>query len=88
MHHGRHAADLHRELGHFDEAYVLISVTLGFYRENPPSDLELANTLRIAALVEEAFEDGRSAGLWREASNLYARLGVRAGVDECRKHLS
>jgi hypothetical protein len=89
MHPGRHAADLHRELGNFEEAYVLISVTLGFYRENPPTDLELANTLRSAALADEAYEDnGRREALWREARDLYARAGVQAGVDECQNHLS
>ena len=88
MHYGRHAADLHRKLGNFEEAYVLISVTLGFYRENPPSDLELANTLRIAALADEVYEDiGRRAALWREASDLYACVGVQAGVDEAQAHL-
>jgi tetratricopeptide (TPR) repeat protein len=88
MHHGRHVADLHRKLGNFEEAYVLISVTLGFYRENPPSDLELANTLRIAALADEAYEDfGRRAALWLEASELYARVGVQAGMDEAQAHL-
>jgi len=88
MHHGRHAADLHRKLGNLEEAHVLISVTVGFYRENPPSDLELANALRIAALVDESFEDdGRCAALWREAASLYEKVGVQEGVDEAEAHL-
>ena len=89
MHHGRHAADLHRELGNFDEAYVLINVTLGSYRENRPSDLELANTLRIAGLVDEAYEDrGRCISLWREACELYGKADVAAGVEECQRRLA
>jgi len=88
MHHGRHAADLYRELGKYDEAYILINVTLGFYRENAPGDLELANTLRVAALIDSMLEEnGRASELWREAGVLYAKSGIQVGADEADRQL-
>jgi tetratricopeptide (TPR) repeat protein len=88
MHHARHAGDLYRELGQYDEAYAFISIALGCYRDNPPGDLELANTLRVAALIDEMYVDnGRQAELWREAGDLYAKVGVQVGVDECTRRL-
>jgi tetratricopeptide (TPR) repeat protein len=88
MHHARHAGDVYRELGQYDEAYAFINIALGCYKENPPGDLELANTLRVAALIDEMYPDiGRQAELWREAGELYAKVGIQAGVDECARRL-
>ena len=61
---------------------------LAMYRERSPGGLEMANALRVAALLKDAAGD-RAAGaeLWREALPLYRAAGVPAGAAEAEKRL-
>lgn len=85
----RHSADLQREVGLVEEARRSIGVVVAFYRENGTGALEMANSLRIAALVEEDIgAKGAARGMWAEALGLYDEAGVQVAVDECRRRLS
>lgn len=82
----RHVADLQRELGMLDEAGKNIGAVVMFYREHGTGALEMGNSLRVAALVEDAA--GRDAReIWEETLELYEEVGVQAGVDEVRRKL-
>jgi tetratricopeptide (TPR) repeat protein len=88
-HTARHCAELQVELGRVEEARAGIEAVIGFYQEKNPGTLEMANALRIAALADEAAGRGAEAReRWTETMALYEQVGVQAGVDECRKHLS
>ncbi len=52
--------------------------------------LELANTVRALAVLEEQVRPGArdAAPLWAEARTLYAASGVDAGVEECAEALA
>ena len=85
----RHLGDVHRDLGATSEAEVCYVEALALYEgrgDVPP--LHLANVLRPLALIREA--QGRSGvarGLWVQARDLYAALGLTAGVEESEQHL-
>lgn len=85
----RHLGDRHHEAGRLSEADACYRESLSLYRSAtnaPPSDV--ANALRPAALVKEALGDVSSAReLWSEARRHYDTAGVRAGVEECERHL-
>jgi len=59
-------------------------------RQDASTDrLDLANTLRGYALLQERLGNYGAAGaMWHEARNLYASLDVHAGVDEGEKRLA
>lgn len=73
---------------HLAEHYYVEAVTI--YREATDGDLlDLANAIRPLAIIEESFGRLSSArALWSEALDLYERVGVRSGVDECLIHLA
>jgi len=82
----RHVADLQLQQGRVEEARQSIEAVTVFYRTNGTGALEMANTLRIAALVEEvAGKNEVATDLWSEAADLYAECGVEAGVAEARR---
>ena len=91
----RHLGDLLRTEGAVDEARPLLEEAVALHRdhskdheENPSVTLDLANALRRLALLNEEKEEIDAArAQWTEARNLYAGLGISAGVDEAAQHL-
>lgn len=78
----RHVADVYRQQGQRESAERCYDEALAIYRahsESPP--LDLANAIRGLALIRN------QAPLWREARDLYAEVGVEAGVEECSRKL-
>jgi tetratricopeptide (TPR) repeat protein len=86
----RHEADILRETGKVGEAEPLYLEAEEIYRQlGEPATLDLANTLRGLALVNEATaKTEASKALWQEARVLYAKCDVQPGVAECNKKLS
>jgi len=86
----RHEADILRESCVPAEAEPLYVEAEGIYRQQgEEAELDLANTLRGLALVNES--SGRSdaaRSLFQQACELYAECKVEAGVAECNKRLS
>jgi len=86
----RHEADILRVSCLPAEAEPLYVEAEGIYRQQGEgAELDLANTLRGLALVNES--SGRSdasRSLFQQACELYAECKVEAGVAECNKRLS
>jgi hypothetical protein len=81
----RHLSDLARERGARAEAFDRAAEAVARYRAGDDR-LGLANALRLQALA--AAEPEKAAACWREARDLYAALGIHAGVTECEVHLA
>jgi hypothetical protein len=80
----RHASDLARERGASSKAWRDASEAAALYRQTGDK-LGLANALRLQALSAADPKTGRAC--WEEAHDLYSRLGVDAGVAECKSRL-
>lgn len=89
-HSDRHLADILRELDRADEAESLIAEAIEIYRaQQPPTLLNLANALRVAALSsEQLLRFDRALRLWTEARDLYIQLGVESGAAESQVHVA
>jgi len=84
----RHVADIERELGEMSFADASLAEALDIYRNARPDHLELANTIRIAALISEGTDRMESAiALWREAASLYQAAGVTEATAACRRRI-
>ena len=86
----RHVSDLARERGDMNQALAAAEEAVALYRAAPDeSPLDRANALRLAALaLEGAGRREEALPAWREARDLYARVNVQAGVDECDRRLA
>jgi tetratricopeptide (TPR) repeat protein len=86
----RHEADILREACLPAEAEPLYQEAEGIYRQQgEAAALDLANTLRGLALVNESLgRPDASRLLFEQARELYAKCNVEAGVAECSKKLS
>jgi len=86
----RHEADMLREACLPAEAEPLYLEAEGIYRQQgEAAALDLANTLRGLALVNESLgRPDASRLLFEQARELYAKCNVEAGVAECNKKLS
>jgi hypothetical protein len=82
----RHLADRALHDGRADEALRAAEEAARIYRSIDGRVLDLANSLRLAALAEDAL-DLDSAANWREARTLYQQQNVGAGVAECDARL-
>jgi hypothetical protein len=83
----RHAAELAVRVGESKAGLHDAHTVVEFYRSSPPSDLEMANALRVAALAESVAGEGASAlEHWNEARALYMDAGVAQGVLEAERH--
>ncbi|MFZ1008771.1 MAG: hypothetical protein WAN65_18175 [Candidatus Sulfotelmatobacter sp.] len=85
----RHVADIQRHEGHYDQAAANYGEALRLYRsDTATSRLDLANALRGMALLKEEIDKNEEArSLWSEARDLYAAVGVEAGVSESSDRL-
>jgi tetratricopeptide (TPR) repeat protein len=82
----RHACDILRELGRLAEAEPLGAEGLAAYRALNAPPLDLANMLRVCALLKEDLGDAAEAKrLWAEAGALYQTARVDAGVEEAKR---
>ncbi|MEZ5293214.1 MAG: tetratricopeptide repeat protein [Vicinamibacterales bacterium] len=86
----RHLGEVQVELRAFDRAQQLLRDALDLYRGHPATDaLDLANAVRPLALCLERQGAGAEAlPLWIEARELYASLGIDAGVAECARAIA
>ena len=86
----RHLGDIHRNLKHTELAESCYREALALYRPDETTrPLDLANTLRgYALLKEDAGEPHAAKLLWEEAQQLYAAVGVEAGVTESTRRLA
>jgi tetratricopeptide (TPR) repeat protein len=84
----RHECDLLRELGRLAEAAPRGAEALAIYRALNGAPLDLANMLRVCALLKEDLGDIADARrLWAEAGGLYRAARINEGVEEARAHL-
>ena len=84
----RHVSDLARERGAIDEALRAAVEAVAIYRAQPGSrPLDLANAVRLNALALGADRAHDAKPLWQEARDLYASVGVTAGVEEAEERL-
>jgi tetratricopeptide (TPR) repeat protein len=80
----RHTADIHAQLGLYDQSATEIAEAIRIYREHASEHaLDLANALRISALNAER----RAHAAWHEAETLYASVDVQAGVNGAQHHI-
>ena len=86
----RHEADILRNLGLPAEAEPLYLEAEQIYRQQgEDADLDLANTLRGLALVNEAMgKTADSRSHFEQARDLYTKCNVEAGAAECSRKLS
>lgn len=84
-----HLAEVELEADRLEEASLRIAEVLLFYRGREVPRLDMANTLRLAALVDEkrGFRD-EARRFWSEAREMYAREGVHTGVAEAQRRLA
>ena len=85
----RHLGDVYRDLGEMPLARLCCEEALTLYRSHPnAAALDVANSVRSMALVEQAFGNLQAARqLWKEARDAYQALGVSAGVAECEQRV-
>jgi tetratricopeptide (TPR) repeat protein len=81
----RHISDLERARGASEQARQHASEAVELYRSGEDR-LGLANAIRSQALSAASTDEAQSC--WREARELYASLGITAGVTECDFRLS
>jgi hypothetical protein len=80
----RHTADIHAQLGLYDQSATEIAEAIRIYREHASEHaLDLANALRISTLNAER----RAHAAWHEAETLYASVDVQAGVNGAQHHI-
>jgi hypothetical protein len=78
----RHLGDIEREMARMGDAEIHLVEALNIARREEVAPLELANTIRVLALIR-----GDEA-LWREAHGLYVRTNVPAGIAETARRLA
>jgi len=85
----RHVADIQRQRNLLHEARADYAEALAIYRSSPEAGkLDLANTLRGYALLSQSTGEIPSASaMWIEAGELYAAVGVQAGVEEAQRRI-
>jgi tetratricopeptide (TPR) repeat protein len=86
----RHEADILRKACLPVEAEPVYVEAAGIYQQQGEgAELDLANTLRGLALVNESLgKVDASRSLFEQARSLYAKRNVEAGVAECKEKLS
>ena len=82
----RHVGDVLCRLGRPTEAEACYTEALALYRNEPNAPrLDLANAIRAMAALKDSLGAAREAlPLWEEAHEIYASLGVQAGVAESK----
>jgi tetratricopeptide (TPR) repeat protein len=93
----RHEGDIHRELAQLPQAGACLDEALAIYRRLDSTPLELANILRVCAILKEDLGDKAAARqLWSETLDKYwacdeqlrKMTGGNAGVAEATRRLA
>jgi hypothetical protein len=85
----RHAAEFAVKAGDSATGLREARTVLEYYRSSPPTVLEMANALRVAAFAEAAAGAMESArAYWSEARTLYGDAGVADGVAEAERRMA
>jgi len=85
----RHAAEFALRAGDGVTSLREARAVLEYYRNTPPTTLEMANALRVIALAEAAGgELDNAVEHWNEARRLYHEAGVADGVLEADRHVA
>lgn len=85
----RHAAEFAIRAGDCATGLREARAVLQYYRSSPPSTLEMANALRVAALAEMAAgERDHAVSHWIEARALFMDAGVTDGVVEADRRVA
>ncbi len=85
----RHAAELAMRAGDAAAGLRNAEAVVEYYRSSPPTALEMANALRVAAMAEAATGATMVAKQhWSEARALYVDAGVADGVAEADRHVA
>ena len=86
----RHMGDVHRAAQRMQDAGTCYDEALTLYRatDSPPV-LDFANAVRPMAILKARLgEDEAARALWQEAKDLYAAVGIAAGVEEADRWLN
>ena len=85
----RHAAEMAVRSGDAATGLREARAVIDFYRSSNPTELEMANALRVLALAEAAAgERDHACEHWSEARRLYATVGVPDGVAEADRRVA
>ncbi len=86
----RHLGDIFRKNRQLMRSRTAYEEAVSLYGQDPEtSELELANAYRpMALLYDELKEPDIARSYWQKAYDLYRKLGVEAGVQECTNHLA
>ena len=89
-HTARHLGDMHVHQQRPKEAEPFFEEAMTLYRGDPETEpLNLANALGGYAMLKQALGDlEASRANFKEARELYAELGIDAGVEECDRWLA
>ena len=89
-HTARHLGDMHVHQKRPKDAEPFFEEAMTLYRGDPETEpLNLANALRGYALLKQALGDVEATrASFKEARELYAELGIDAGVEECDRCLA
>lgn len=86
----RHLGDHYMDVGDVNLAEPLYIEAVGLYRAASDAPVgDFANALRRLAILQE--EQGRlddALKSWEETCDLYAKIGLTEGVEECGEHIS
>ncbi len=82
----RHVGDVLRHMDRFTDAEACYTEALALYRGGPNAPpLDFANAIRAMAVLKDSLgASGEALPLWEEAHEIYASLGVQAGVAESK----
>ncbi len=85
----RHAAEMAVRSGDAATGLREARAVIEHYRSSHPTELEMANALRVLALAEAAAgERDHACTHWSEARELYATVGVPDGVAEADRRVA
>ena len=86
----RHQAEVLTELGRIEEAGRILDDAVAIYRAaTEETSINMANALRAKAVLNDsigAVEDAHAQ--WKEARQIYLRLGIADGVAECDQRIN
>ena len=85
----RHLGDVYLKLNKLPEASNALNEAVEIYRnESSTPSLELANTLRVEALLQERLNNTTAAlDIWSEVASVYKQANIVEGVDEASQHI-
>ena len=85
----RHLGDVYFKLDKLEEAESVLQETIEIYRnESSAPGIELANALRVEALLQERLKKIPTAlDTWSEVASIYKQANITEGVEEANQHI-